>query len=238
MKIMSYNIHHGEGLDEVLSLERIAKIIRDEKATIVGLQEVDRNFGERSDFQDQAKELAKLLDYHYVYAANIDIAHTDGQAENQQYGNAILSMYPIKDSENIPLTSYEDEPRGLLRALIDVCGTQLHVFNTHLSLESRSKREQVKEIVEWTKNFEGSKVLIGDFNSEPDSEEIQALLGKSDLIDCFEDIADNASYPSDNPEIRIDYIFASRQLEILNQSALMREGSDHLPIIAEMKFRR
>ncbi|MGG4342090.1 endonuclease/exonuclease/phosphatase family protein [Paenibacillus lautus] len=59
--VMSYNIHHGVGLDEQLSLQRIAEVIRDSGAEIVVLQEVDRFYGERSDFQDQAKELAGLL---------------------------------------------------------------------------------------------------------------------------------------------------------------------------------
>lgn len=71
--VMSYNIHHGVGIDGQLSLQRIADVIRDSGAEIVGLQEVDRHYGERSDFKDQAKELADLLGYHYAYGANLDL---------------------------------------------------------------------------------------------------------------------------------------------------------------------
>lgn len=234
---MSYNIHHGEGLDGVLSLERIAKIIRDEKATVVGLQEVDRHYGERSNFQDQARELAKLLDFHYVYGANIDIEKKD-QTKNQQYGNAILSLYPIKDSENISLTSFGNEPRGLQRVMIEVDGKQLYIFNTHFSLDSESKLEQTKEIIAITSNYQGPKVLVGDFNSEPDSTEIQMLLSSSDFEDCFVEVENNGTFLVDHTGIRIDYIFVSSQLDVLNRTVVQREGSDHLPIIAELKLKQ
>jgi endonuclease/exonuclease/phosphatase family metal-dependent hydrolase len=45
--VMSFNIHHGQGTDGVLDLERIARVIRASGADIVGLQEVDRHFGGR-----------------------------------------------------------------------------------------------------------------------------------------------------------------------------------------------
>ena len=59
VRVMSYNIHHGEGIDQVLDLERIAKLILDAKADIVGLQEVDRGV-ERTAKRDLPAELAKL----------------------------------------------------------------------------------------------------------------------------------------------------------------------------------
>ena len=47
VKVMSYNIHHAVGQDGVLDLERIAKVIEDSGAEIIGLQEVDNHWGER-----------------------------------------------------------------------------------------------------------------------------------------------------------------------------------------------
>ena len=72
VKVMSYNIHHAVGEDNVLDLERIAKVIEDSGAEIIGLQEVDNHWSERSNFEDQAKWLADRLGMHYTYAANLD----------------------------------------------------------------------------------------------------------------------------------------------------------------------
>ena len=123
--VMSYNIHHAVGIDGQLSLQRIADVIRDSGAEIVGLQEVDRHYGERSDFKDQAKELAGLLGYHYAYGANLDLEPGEGQTNNRQYGTAIVSKYPILRSENTWLSSFGKEQRGVLHAVInlkDPCG--------------------------------------------------------------------------------------------------------------------
>lgn len=79
VKVMSFNIYHGVGLDNVLNLQRTAQVIRDAGAEIVGIQEVDRFWDSRSDFQDQAKELAEILGYHYVYGANLDRSPAEGK---------------------------------------------------------------------------------------------------------------------------------------------------------------
>jgi len=97
VNVMSYNIHHGVGLDGELDIARVAKVMKDANADIIGLQEVDRFYGDRSDYQDQIKKLATLLGYHYVYGANLNLAPAEGQVENRQYGTGILSKYPIID---------------------------------------------------------------------------------------------------------------------------------------------
>src|SRR5690606_1190947 len=136
----------------------------DAGAEIVGIKEVDRHWSSRSDFQDQAKELANLLGYHYVYGANLDREPTDGREENRQYGTAILSKYPIIDSENIYLDSFGNEQRGLLRAKINVRGIHVNFYNTHLGLSVDERLSQVQEIIDITSSFEGHNVLVGDLN--------------------------------------------------------------------------
>src|SRR3954470_22759943 len=72
LTVMSFNIHHAEGTDGVLDLSRIAQVIKNNGADVVGLQEVDRHYSDRSDLADQPAELAAMLGYHVVYGANID----------------------------------------------------------------------------------------------------------------------------------------------------------------------
>ncbi|MEK3888331.1 endonuclease/exonuclease/phosphatase family protein [Bacillus sp. FSL K6-3431] len=234
MKIMSYNIQHGVGLDNILSLERIAKTMRDSEAEIIGIQEVDRFYGERSNFEDQAKRLAKLLDYHYAYGPNIQLEPLDGQVEKRQYGLATLSKHPIAGSKNIELSSYGQEQRGVLSVTIHVNGVSLNIFNTHLGLDGTSRMTQVKELINITSNYRGPKVLLGDFNADPNSEELQYLLNQTDLVDSFQQIKNAYTFPAVDPVQRIDYIFTSSEIKHSNQKVLQHAGSDHLPIVAEL----
>ena len=141
-------------IDERLSLPRIADVIRDSGAEIVGLQEVDRFYGERSDFQDQAKDLAGLLGYHYAYGANLDLEPAEGQTNNRQYGTAIVSKYPILRSENVPLSAFGKE-RGVLHAVVNLKGIHVDVYNTHLGLDVTSRTAQAQEIIELASASEG-----------------------------------------------------------------------------------
>jgi endonuclease/exonuclease/phosphatase family metal-dependent hydrolase len=197
--LVSYNIHHAEGVDGKLSLERIADDIR--HADIVALQEVDNNFGQRSEFANQAESLADSLNMYYVYAANLDFdASTveNGKIRNarRQYGTAILSRYPIEFSRNYPLpkieyTNLSSEQRGLLEAQVDIGGKKLRVYCTHLAATSAEQRllqiKAVKDIVsragivgapQGNSPLAASFVLMGDFNFRPDSEPYTILTGE------------------------------------------------------------
>lgn len=197
--LVSYNIHHAEGVDGKLSLERIADDIR--HADIVALQEVDNRFDQRSNSVNQAESLANLLNMYYVYAANLDFDGStvkDGKIHNarRQYGTAILSRYPIEFSRNYPLpkieyTNLSSEQRGLLEAQVDIGGKKLRVYCTHLASTSAEQRllqaKAVKSIVSQAGNTgapQGNKplatsfVVMGDFNFRPGSEPYAFLTGE------------------------------------------------------------
>ena len=234
MNIISYNIHHGVGLDGKLSLKRIANLITESSGTIIGIQEVDKFYSDRSNFEDQAKELATLLNFHYCYEANISLEPTDGNTKDRQYGIAILSKYPIIKSEHILLSSYGKEQRGVLSATIDINGVYITVYNTHLGLDVPSRITQVNELIDITARFQGPKVLLGDFNTEPGSEEIQLLLNNTDFVDSFKNIKNANTFPSIDPNKRIDYIFTSAHIRNANQKVIHSSASDHLPIITKL----
>ncbi|MBU5346126.1 endonuclease/exonuclease/phosphatase family protein [Paenibacillus lautus] len=236
--VMSYNIHHGVGLDEQLSLQRIADVIRDSGAEIVGLQEVDRFYGERSDFQDQAKELAGLLGYYYAYGANLDLEPAEGQTNNRQYGTAIVSKYPILRSENVLLSSFGKEQRGVLHAVVNLKGIHVDVYNTHLGLDVTSRTAQAQEIIELASASEGPALLMGDFNAEPNSAEFKLLLDSGLFVNSFQGIEDAYTFPVINPSATIDYILTSPAVQHSNQRVIHTEASDHLPIAADVSFKR
>ncbi|WP_109315350.1 endonuclease/exonuclease/phosphatase family protein [Pseudovibrio ascidiaceicola] len=141
MKIVSYNIQYGTGVDGKVDLERIAGEL--EGADIIGLQEVDR-FWKRNGNVDQAAELADLLGgYRWVYGPGLDMDASfhdeNGKLVNRrrQHGEMILSKYPIISTRTYPLPKMGSITRhaiqaALLEAVIDAPGGPLRVYNTHL----------------------------------------------------------------------------------------------------------
>lgn len=72
LDVMTFNIHHAQGTDDALDLQRIAEVVRRSGADVIGLQEVDNNYSGRSNWSDQPAELAAMLGYHVAFGANID----------------------------------------------------------------------------------------------------------------------------------------------------------------------
>ncbi|MFC2946828.1 endonuclease/exonuclease/phosphatase family protein [Virgibacillus sediminis] len=233
LKIMSYNIHHAVGEDGRLDLERIAEVIEDANADIIGLQEVDNHWSSRSDFQDQASLLAERLGMFYTYAANLDVEPAEEGEPRRQYGTAILSKYPILKSENHSLTRVGDtEQRGLLEAVINVKGSHVHVFNTHLALTPEESETQIQEVVDIAEQSKGPKVIMGDLNAVPESDEMVPMYAH--YKDAFNGQDDAYTYSAENPTKRIDYIFTSEDLGVQNSSVIDTLASDHLPITTEI----
>lgn len=236
-KVMAYNIHHGEGVDGILDLERIANLIEESDADIVGLQEVDNHWSERSDFQDQSRKLAERLGMFYTYAPNLDREPLNEGDPRRQYGTAILSKYPILHSENHFLTKIGNtEQRGVLEATINVKGNHLHVYNTHLALTSAEREIQIKEIVEIASASKGPKVFTGDFNATPESIEMKPMY--ANYQDAFSDGHDAFTYPAKNPAKRIDYLFASNDINIVQSQVIHSLASDHLPLTVQLVLDR
>jgi endonuclease/exonuclease/phosphatase family metal-dependent hydrolase len=238
LKVMSYNIHHAEGEDGILDIERIARIIEDSDADIIGLQEVDNHWSIRSNFQDQARLLAERLGMFYIYAANLDREPLNAGEPRRQYGTAILSKYPIIESENHLLSKIGNtEQRGLLEATINVNGNHLHFYNTHLALTSAEREMQISEIIEIANRSKGPKVILGDLNAISESVEMKPI--NSEYIDVFANDTTNANtYPANNPSKRIDYIFTSDDIETIHSQVINTLASDHLPLTAEIVLDR
>ncbi len=251
VKVMTYNIRHGEGTDDKLELKRIAQVIRETGAELIGLNEVDNNFGRRSDFADQAKSLAGELGMNYVYGP----ALVRGDAgKPAQYGEAILSKYPILAWKNHKLfTVPELEPRVCLEAKIQV-GKEVYSFLvTHLDHTGKGEARvrQAEDIVKIARSIPGKKILIGDFNcssplEQPDPKMEKMTRPVALILEQFNDAFALAgsglaeTIGSKAPQDRIDYIFVSPDLGPMVKSCkvvytpLAQVASDHLPVIAEI----
>ncbi|SNR67988.1 endonuclease/exonuclease/phosphatase family protein [Blastococcus mobilis] len=236
VRVMSYNIHHGAGVDGRLDLKRIAGEIRDFGAEVVGLQEVDRHWSERSDFVDQAAELARMLRMHVVYGANLDNDPLNRGEPRRQYGTAILSDAPIHEWRNTLLPRTGNlEQRGLLEALVTVRGVPVRVFTTHLQHNSQQERiAQIAAVREVIGVPQESVVLTGDLNARPDTPEIEAIT--EDLVDAWAEagVGDGYTLSAENPYARIDYVMHTDDVVARTAAVLSTDGSDHLPVVAAL----
>jgi endonuclease/exonuclease/phosphatase family metal-dependent hydrolase len=235
---MSFNIHHAAGSDGVLDLARIAGIVRDHDAEVIGLQEVDRHWSERSEFVDQAAALAGMLDMHVTYGANLDLDPLEPGQPRRQYGTAILSRYPILESGNTFLPNAAGkEQRGLLYAKVVVRGVRVNVYNTHLQHDSQPLRaEQAVAVRNLIAGRGGLSLLMGDMNATPEAPEITHLTAL--LVDTWTEggVGPGYTYDATNPTKRIDYVFSSPEITIDRATVVATNASDHLPVVVEVRL--
>ena len=244
LRVMTWNIHHGEGLDKKVDADRIAKVILSEKPDVVALQEIDRGV-ERSGKIDIITKLADLTDMTYAFGKTIDYQGGD-------YGNAFLTRFPILEERNLHYRLIlPGEQRGLLQLVIDFRGEEIVVANTHL--ESRdddsARTASVAELKTTLRGYSARPIIVcGDFNDRPESRVIAEL--KKDYVDSWAQIgrSEGFTFPSDTPKRRIDYIlvlnnskpdsaFAAVQLRPLSARVLQSSASDHLPLLVEFELR-
>jgi endonuclease/exonuclease/phosphatase family metal-dependent hydrolase len=235
---MTFNIHHGEGTDGVLDLERVAGVIEDAGPDVVGLQEVDRHWSERSGFADQALWLARRLGMNVVYGANLDLDPPAPGAPRRQYGNAILTRHRVIEWDNTLLPrSGPHEQRGLLRARLRAHEVPLLVCATHLQYGDAGERiAQTGAVRELIGAPEEPVVLLGDLNAAPGAPEIRGLT--EDMPDAWAEAGagEGHTYDSLTPYIRIDYVLTSPEVVARTAAVVTTDpgASDHLPVTAEI----
>ncbi len=151
VRVATYNIHRGRGLDGKVSLGRIADVLRQVDADVVGVQEV---------YEAQAEHLARDLEMQLV--TGVTVHRSDGA-----YGNAILTRLPLQGVATFDLSVRTREARGGIRVDLALRDQTLHVFNVHLGLRVRERADQVKWLVErhilWDDRT-GPRIVIGDLN--------------------------------------------------------------------------
>lgn len=234
LTVLSFNIHHAAGPDGVYDLDRVAEEIRRSRAAVIGLQEVDRHWGERSQWADQPAELAARLGMHVVYGANLDREPPAPGQPRRQYGTALLSRYPIVSWRNTPLPKArpQEEQRGLLEAVVDVAGVRVRVMTTHFQHDNAASRVlQADVVASAVRASREPVVLTGDLNARPEAPEIKVLTALLDDTHERAGRGDGATYPVEEPTARIDYVLVGDALTRFSR-VLPTEASDHRPVLA------
>jgi endonuclease/exonuclease/phosphatase family metal-dependent hydrolase len=232
LRVMTYNIHVGVGMDKKLDLRRIAEVINKEKPDLVGLQEVDRGV-QRTQRIDEIVELSKLTRMDYAFAFNLPY-------QGGQYGVAILSRFPIRATEHRLYKSLrEAERRGFIRAEVRIDGRVVHFVTTHLDYQHDDGRLfEAQQMLTSLSDVKGPLIVVGDFNDIPVGDTYRLM--RSLFDDAWLVTRDDGfSYPADKPAKRIDYIFTRRGDPIRAKRAwtVNTLASDHIPVVADLELR-
>ena len=224
LRIISYNIRNAKGMDLKTDYSRIANVITGLAPDIVAVQEVD-NATNRSKGIDVMAELASLTGMHSVFGAAIDY-------DGGQYGVGILSKEQPISHHNIPLPGRE-EARTILAAEFD----KYVLACTHWSLTKEDRIASVAIVNELTKLYDKPVFMAGDFNMEPESVEFQLLSKNWKVLNSLK----KYTFPADNPDRCIDYIFvysAAESLVKLLQGNVLGEpiASDHRPLFVDIEL--
>lgn len=244
LKILTWNVWWRFGPFEQRR-PAIEATLRRLGADVVGLQEA----WDSDDGGGLVHELGEMLGYEVAYGEGLRV---DGHG----YGNAILSRWPIVDTDvvSLPATSTTNELRTVLRAEIDGPRGRFDVYTTHLNWKAEQsdiRQMQVRTVAEMVARSplgppldrDVPPILVGDLNAVPDADEIRMLTGRSAVpveglafYDAFEIAGEGPGLTWDStnpftvlelePDRRIDYVLVGAELG---------EGGRGFPVVARVE---
>lgn len=235
IRILTYNIHQGLDADGIMNLEGIIGEIKKMNPDIVCLQEVNRAQVSNG-LVDCLMPVSHSLGMPYVFGAN---------SEDGQYGNAILTRYPVRDWDNIKFFNNSTETRGTLHAIIKTrqpndMGSDLNVFVTHLdhiSGSSNVREKQAREVIEfWSKR--PRTIITGDLNAEPDTAEMKPFYSVElkDALDPFGKKYVKTFWEGYGEQaMKLDYVFLSKDLNAVDVMIDDSRASDHKPVAVDIR---
>ena len=220
LRVMSFNVRHLEGIDNVIDASRTAAVINRVVPDVALIQEID-SVTDRSGKKDQMAELGKLTGMFHTFGRAIDFG-------GGGYGIGILSRQKPLDVKRIPLPG--DEPRLLLVAEFK----DYVVACTHLALEEDARMESVKIIAAEMKKYPGKPFMIGgDWNATPSSPLLQAMREYFNII-----TPQTPTFPADKPVECLDYIAVDKDCvpEKCCGRLLTGTASDHRAVSVTVSF--
>jgi len=252
LKVMTYNVASFRNYEEVdekggaLSSkpERVADVIREASPDICGLNEIshfDRNEVPSDTQTEYLKANTGLEHGFFGYATHLTYAN---EHNNKDYGNAVISKYPVLESEIIkipdPVIKDENayyETRSITKVKLDIAGG-ITVLQTHMGLAIAESKNATLEILKILDKTEGPVILMGDFNIRPSNPLIDMLrerlfdtaLIKDEYFHTF------PSYKLDYRPAKLDYIFVSKHFKTLSVDVIKTSVSDHMPVVVELEL--
>ncbi len=225
VRFATWNMHGGVGNDRRYDPARIIAVLREVCCDVVALQEV-ASLALHGEF---LRQLRDALGLHVVTARTLTRRSND-------YGNALLSRFPISRNTSIELTVGHHEPRNAIDAWLDVRGQEVRVVATHLGLRPAERREQVARILDAIAAERCAvTVLMGDLNE-------WYLWGRPLrwIRAQFRPAPSPPTFPARRPVLALDRIWVHPPGRLrgvaTHRSILARVASDHLPLVAQVSL--
>lgn len=253
LRIVTYNIAHGRGLQPIQGLTsrrrirsillRISKLIEKLNPDVVAIQEIDEYSTWAGRF-DQLEFLREFTGFpHAVYGIN----NRRTGLLKLNYGNAILSKHPIADWENIAFGQKRLGEKGFLFAEIEVEGRRIPLVNMHLHYRSRAHRiRQVAQVMDYLnkkrisrhRHWAVSPIVCGDFNNPSHTHDATAS-----LFAYFQQHGDYSihpqkarTFPSPLPRRMLDFVFLPPECVEVYCLVVRSMLSDHRPVMVEFSL--
>lgn len=222
MILATYNIHGCKGGDGRIDPDRIVEVLKELKADIIALQEVESSASAGFDMLVHLARGAGLTAISGPTRA-CGVGH---------YGNALLTRFDILGQRSIDISVPGCEPRGAIEAMLDCEGHPFCVVATHLGLRPSERRKQVQRLLSiFQPEFQGPAALLGDINE-------WYLWGRPLrwLHVYFKETPSPRTFPARWPVFALDRIWVRPRAALLrmevHDSRLARLASDHLPLKA------
>ena len=232
IRVATYNIHSGRGMDGRTRLERIAGVLAAVDADVVALQEV---IGASPLKPGQAAELGAALGMGWVMAPTRHV-------RTALFGNVVLSKFPVRHHVQHDLTWKTCEHRSVQRVDLAMDDDTLHFYNVHLGtslLERRNQAAKLASIVH-DRRVVGPKIVLGDFNEWARGIAKDVLAERLQSIDLSKYLKRARTYPTFFPVLHLDHIYYEGKVEVLKVSMprdrMTLMASDHLPLVADLKI--
>jgi endonuclease/exonuclease/phosphatase family metal-dependent hydrolase len=222
IRIVSYNIHSGVGVDGIQDYHRIGRFLAERKVDIALLQEMDTRPRER----DTQQDIASLCSGHFRTLIPSPAVYGD----YGWYGNAVLSRFPAMFSQTIDVSQFGRQPRNIQEVILNTDRGLLHILNTHKGLKRLERREQIHKLGMHVEQPSAIPLVVGgDFN---EWQLFSPYLGRLNEILTARPVA--ATFPTRWPLFRLDR-FWTRPGDMVESARVLktpetRMYSDHYPI--------
>jgi endonuclease/exonuclease/phosphatase family metal-dependent hydrolase len=226
LRVLSYNIRHGRGMDGKVDFDRTAQVIADTRPDLVALQEVDKAVG-RSGKVDTPEVLGKKLGMHHEFGLFMPY-------QGGEYGVAVLSRFPIV-AARVHKLPVGDEPRSALEVEIEIptaSGSKSRVSFVSVHFDSTSPDDsrfaQASTLLAVLRDRRHPVIVAGDYNDTRGSRTLEAFAAEYHLPEPA-----GPTFRSDDPRSEIDFITwrglpQKSEMKVIEEKA----ASDHRPLLA------
>jgi endonuclease/exonuclease/phosphatase family metal-dependent hydrolase len=227
VRVLTWNIHGALGRNPRFDLARVVALIERWEPDIVALQEVDSRRDKGSGV-NPFEFLQRELGEHGIGAKSITTADGD-------YGQMLISRWPMADTVIHDLSYPEREPRRAIASAIDTPHGPVRLVATHLGLSIYERRHQTRTLLDIAGQADATTIMAGDFNDWFWVGSVRRALSQR-LSGC----TGFRTFPSVCPLLRLDRIYCRPGSALTGAftDRAARHISDHLPVIADVRILR